>query len=147
MVKVWRFEKVFVPLQYNQTDKPNTVLKSRQTKQFVFMKNFINLTPHDITIQLPNGERITYPKSGQVVRVSQNNVQDKTSYLDLPAYRVEYGEVTGLPPFEYGTTLIVSGLVLAAVKDRPDLVAPLSDSTAIRNTQGQIEAVTGWVVN
>ncbi len=54
------------------------------------------------------------------------------------------GGVEGLPEQQDGTFLIVSGMVFAA-SDRPDLIAPDTGKTAIRNEKGHIAAVTRFI--
>jgi hypothetical protein len=104
------------------------------------MAKFKNLTPH--AIQLNGGESI--PPSGNVARVSVN-------FSDFDANGIastEYGQVEGLPPPEHGVFLVVSALVLAACKDRLDLVAPATGHPeAKRNEKGQIVSVPGFVRN
>lgn len=109
--------------------------------------NIINLTPHTIVVEKPNGERVSFPPSGTVARVAVRNVPD--SPLDgIPVSRPEYGPVEGLPNPEEGTTYIVSMLVGGRVSGRSDIVGPDSGPTAIRFTEGpqkgQIDAVRGF---
>lgn len=107
----------------------------------------INLTPHAITVESPTGERSTFPASGDVARVSQITTETSYVFEGIPVFKTKFGEVFNLPAPTEDTIYIVSGLVLGAIKDRNDVVAPLTDSSAIRNEQGHIVAVKGWLRN
>lgn len=109
--------------------------------------NIINLTPHAITIESPSGERTTFPASGNVARVSQITSETSQVISGIPVSTSSFGEVIGLPTQEDNTIFIVSGLVLGACKNRNDVIAPLTDSSAIRNEAGHIVAVKGWLRN
>ena len=103
------------------------------------MKKFINLTPHEITLN--NGAKI--PASGDVARVSV----DFTEFDADCICRHEYGEVVGLPEPQEGVCYIVSALVLAAT-DRKDVVAPATGHAQCkRNEKGLIVSVPGFVAN
>jgi len=109
----------------------------------------INLTPHPIVVRT-DGVDITIPASGQIARVTSR--QELTSHIDIygieiPVQRTTFGQVEGLPDFVPDTVYIVSSLVLGALKgSRPDVVAPDTGPTAIRNDNGQIVAVTRFQV-
>lgn len=104
---------------------------------------FINLTPHAIVLN--SGE--SFPASGTIARVSAN--MDESA---LPSghrvFKQTFGEVTGIPAAEEGTTFIVSALVLAALAgSRADVVAPATGhKEAMRDEAGRIVAVPGFVV-
>jgi len=103
----------------------------------------IALVPHALNISV-GGETITVEPSGDVARVSVK--QEVVGEIDgIPVVKNVYGEVTGLPEPTEDTIYIVSGLVLSRVKGRKDVFAPDTGATAIRNTEGQIEAVTRLV--
>ncbi len=109
----------------------------------------INLTPHPIVVRT-DGVDITIPASGQVARVTSQ--QELASQIDvygltIPVQRTTFGQVDGLPDPKPNTIYIVSSLVLGALKgSRPDVVAPDTGPTAIRNDNGQIVAVTRFQV-
>ena len=105
----------------------------------------LNLTPHDIVVQLPGGERRVYPASGQLARVSMEEVT--TSSIEIDGQSVEVisrkaGQVTGIPA---GVTVLVSGMVCDALKGVPGVYAPDTGATALRNDKGHIVAVTRLV--
>lgn len=109
----------------------------------------VNLTPHPVTVRLPDGTEHTYPPSGFVARV--DTVEYKAEPIDgLPTIARTMGRVS-LGYDALGQTLIVSSLVLQAAlaQKHPDLsrlVAPDTGPTAIRDERGQVRAVTRWVV-
>lgn len=100
----------------------------------------IALVPHAVIIKAGD-ETIVVEPSGQIARVSVT--QEVVGQVDgIPVVKNVYGEVTGLPEPKEDTIYIVSGLVLSRVKGRKDVFAPDTGNTAIRNSAGQIEAVT-----
>lgn len=109
----------------------------------------VNLTPHDIVIALPSGERITIPASGNVARIANRPGQQLLSLrvqdVDVPVYGPDIkGDIYGLPDPKDGTVYLVSLLVAQACPERQDLLVPATgpmDET-IRDTQGRIEAVS-----
>jgi len=115
--------------------------------------NFVNLTPHAITIRV--GERdIVVPPSGQVARVAVRSVdraplviaENAGEFTHVPVVGNEYGSVEGLPdpaPLAEAKVFIVSALVLGRVFGRSgDVFAPDTGPTAVRDEKGQIKAVT-----
>ena len=102
------------------------------------MAKFVNLTPH--ALALNSGEVI--PASGQVARV-------KASFSEFDAdgiCRQVFGDVEGLPAAKEGTILIVSALVLAALKgSRADVVAPATGHPECVRENGMIKSVPGFV--
>ena len=102
--------------------------------------NFVNLTPH--VVRLNNG--ISFEPSGVVARVSAD-LQEVETINGVKLFRQTFGEVEGLPEEIPGTIYIVSALVLNAV-DRGDCVAPATGSKeTIRDENGQIISVPGFV--
>ena len=105
---------------------------------------FINMTPHAIVLHAEHGfgqtEITTFPPSGEVARAAERRVEvGGLGYARVE--KVEYGRVEGLPPVQPNVYLIVSGLVLAAAPDRPDLLAP---GRPIRDEAGNIVGCKGW---
>ena len=100
----------------------------------------INATPHKITLVSKQGveqdskrqflaETVEVvreiPSSGILPRVSMTN--SPAGEIDgIPVESVVYGEIEGLPEFQYGVYYIVSGLVSAAAAKigRVDCLAP-----------------------
>lgn len=103
----------------------------------------INLTPHAITIRLPDGTDRTLPPSGTVARV----VTFETSGLSLNGIPTVYrktGNVEGLT-LPLTQPVLVSTMVLAELPGADQVYAPDSGPTAIRDERGQIVAVTRLV--
>lgn len=102
------------------------------------MKNFTNLTPHDIVLN----DGTIYPKTGQIARV-------KASYEPFDDDKItkqSFGEVEWLPEKMENIMYIVSALVLSALQwIREDVVAPATGHPDVkRNEQGQIVSVPGF---
>jgi hypothetical protein len=90
-----------------------------------------NLTPHTLNIHTPDGV-IECEPSGVVARVTQLSwaapaliswAAHAGAEPKIPTVRTSYGEVSGLPEFEQGTWLVVSGLV-ASQSPRGDVFSP-----------------------
>lgn len=103
--------------------------------------NIINCTPH--AIALNNGE--SFPVSGNIARVSSKHVLSD-DVNGIPCYRVEFGEVVGLPNEKEDTLYIVSSIVASATKRRDVIVPATGHPECIRNGQGQIVSVPGFIV-
>lgn len=101
--------------------------------------NFVNLTPHALTI-----EGLGTLQSQGVARCAA--LREETKPLaGIRLVRQSFGEVQGLPAPQADTIYIVSALVLGALKgSRSDVVAPDTGPDAIREN-GQIVAVRGFV--
>lgn len=98
--------------------------------------NFVNLTPHAIILN----DGTVFQPSGNVARVSATFTDFENGIC-----RQQFGDVTGLPDPQEGTTFIVSALVLAAT-DRDDVVAPATGHPqCVRNDKGQIMSVPGFI--
>ena len=116
----------------------------------------INLTPHAIVIQIIKkgySEKITIPPSGTVARVVHheqfiNKITLEGESVDVISRTAV--NITGLPPVECVEPVIVSSMVLDAMKqaggyDEYPAYAPDTGETAIRNEKGHIIAVTRLV--
>ena len=105
--------------------------------------SFINCTPHPIVVRKSDGTEITFAPSGIIPRMA-SETYGIGSFEGIELRRTKFGEVEGLPSWDKeGTLLIVSGMILDAVK-RGDLVAPDTGPSAIRDSSGRIIAVTGF---
>lgn len=104
----------------------------------VIIMNFINLTPHAITL---NDGRVF--ESVGVARVG-NTFSDFDSD---GVCSVAYGDIEGLPAPQEDTLYIVSALVLSAAKaaGRTDCVAPSTGHPACVRDKGFIVSVPGFV--
>jgi hypothetical protein len=105
--------------------------------------NFINLTPHEISLANQAGEIVlTVPSTGNCrVATTQRIVGDVDGF---PINKTTYGAVEGLPEPELDTVYVVSILVAQQVPERSDVVAPDTGATCVREN-GQIKAVRGFV--
>jgi len=96
--------------------------------------NFINMTPHPITIVDENNDVVmTIPKGEVVPRLSQTTeVVDEVNGVVIT--ETQFGKTQDLPE-PNGDLFIVSRLVLAANPDRNDLVVP---NQLVRDDNGHI---------
>lgn len=104
------------------------------------MPTYINLTPHAINLHTADGSVQTFAPSGAIARAAETRASVGT--LDGVAVElVSFGAVENLPAPQAGTFYIVSGLVLAAAQDRPDLLAP---GQPVRDDAGRVIGCKGW---
>jgi len=103
---------------------------------------FVNLTPHDIVVE---GFGVI-PATGTVARVSVS-LKDMEPVGGIRRRASVNGEVENLPAPVSGVTYVVSKMVLDALSGtrQGDVVAPDTGSDAVRNAQGHIVAVRGFV--
>lgn len=113
--------------------------------------NFVNLTPHTLTVVDDSGNTVlSVAPSGTVARVAtQQTVVGNVAGIDIVS--TVFGDVDGLPDPQPNTVYVVSTLVLQALKangvDRDDVVAPdTSPASAVRNADGQIVGVKRFQV-
>lgn len=114
---------------------------------------FVNLTPHAINIM--GDISVTVGPSGQSLRIA-TSMEPVGNHDGVTLYRAKYGAVelvdndtkavdpNGLPAVQDGVMYIVSGLVLDALKDRPDVAAP---GELVRDDKGQPVGCKGLKVN
>ena len=105
---------------------------------------FVSLLPHSISVVGEDME-ITIKPSGSIARVS-STTEVVGEIGGFTVSRSTFGDVIGLPEPEEGVYYIVSGLVLSALAGtRPDVLAPDTGSSAIRDDKGHIVAVRGFL--
>lgn len=99
---------------------------------------FINLTPHDITLN--NGT--VYPSVG-----SARLADTYSDFDDNGVCTVHHGDIINLPDSKAGTCYIVSSLVLDAAKKkgRNDVVAPATGHPDCKRHNGSIVSVPGFI--
>ena len=111
--------------------------------------DFINFTPHPITIRLPDVSEIVVETSGKIARV-ETEEEVVNSLNGIPIIKRRMGRVI-LPqilPSEEGRIRLVSSMVLEALKGHKEVFyAPDTGNTAIRDAKGQVVAVTRLVRN
>lgn len=111
----------------------------------------INATPHPIVLfgaDCPDtlastdapAPLVTYAPSGTLARAAQTRA-DVGVLNGVPVGASSFGEVEGLPAPAPGVWYIVSGLVLAAGADRPDLLAP---ARPVRDEAGRVVGCRAW---
>lgn len=100
------------------------------------MVQFRNFTPHAIVL---NDGRIF--ESESVARVANTF----SAFDEDGVCSVQYGEPNGLPEPQEVVVIIVSAMVLAACKDRNDLVAPATGHKDCVRENGLIKFVPGFV--
>jgi hypothetical protein len=120
------------------TIKPGTEGPGQQKEENPQMN--INLTPHNIVVLLDSGEQRVIPPSGQIARCA-SKPEDLTPVGGVPAARMIWTNVTGLPDPAPDTVYIVSSFVAqhpnVAAGKRPDVFSPRTDNTAIRAEGGK----------
>jgi hypothetical protein len=101
-------------------------------------KMFVNLIGHDITIS----GHATLPKCNNPCRVeTQQMIIGKLG--GVPIAKTEFMKIVNLPEPEDGTYYIVSRIVMDYVPfKREDVFCVDTGSTAIRDENGQVVAVT-----
>ena len=101
-------------------------------------KKFVNLIGHDITIS----GYATLPKCNNPCRVeTQHMIIGKLG--GVPIAKTEFMKIVNLPDPEDGTYYIVSRIVMDYVPfKREDVFCVDTGSTAIRDENGQVVAVT-----
>ena len=95
---------------------------------------FVNLTPHSISFQRSDGTVFCVEPSGSVARCTVTS-SPAGEVEGIPVIESAFGAVTGLPEPVDGTVYLVSSLVLSAVRNREDVMAP-SDFDFVRNGSG-----------
>ena len=101
---------------------------------------FINLTQHDLTIVLENGDSLVLPASGEVARVTFST-QQVDEVDGIPIFKTVYEpEVTGLPEPQDNVIYIASSMAAQTVR-RQDVLAP---TKLIRGNDGQVIAAGGF---
>lgn len=112
--------------------------------------SLLNLTPHPITIRTTDGSDVTVPPSGIVARVESEEYETGNLFPEIgasvPVVTRRFGRVVDLPERDDYHYYIVSSLVLEALRnageDRPDVFAPDTGPSAIRDGDGRVVAVT-----
>jgi len=109
-------------------------------------KMLINLTPHTVSLHLPNGETVNIPPSGDVARIKTETHSESVDpfYLEGPEGLSEIhiniaearlGDPEGLPPRGQWNIYIVATIVAQQCPHRDDLVTP---ADFVRDDSGKI---------
>lgn len=122
------------------------------------MTRILNATPHDIVVHLSDGETVSFPRSGSVVRLEELPCGSDLPGLPLSCCDAKirvvppliYGGVTGLPR-DRTSGLIVSAIVaekMAELGGFSDIYSPdMSSGGAVRDADGRIigtKALIKW---
>ena len=126
---------------------------------------FVNLTPHEIAVEVEvtdhdpvqiqnltviNGRHFgpfallrvpPEPVSARVSTVEEVVGLSNAGGLIVTVSRHTFGKIENLPEPQAGVVFIVSGMVRDALDGRPDVFAPDTGKSAVRQ-QGQVEFVT-----
>jgi hypothetical protein len=88
--------------------------------------NYVNLTPHSVTVRFPDGGEFVIQASGKVCRVASTPGSEIPNWPDhIPVYTSPtFGEVEGLPDPSPGMIYIVSRAAAARCVGRQDVVSP-----------------------
>lgn len=104
----------------------------------------VNLTPHTIHLQLPDGGNIDIPSTGEAraaeICIPAPDLQydhfgDGGMHINVPLVSKRFGDVTGLPESRPHTLYIFSTVVQSACLGRRDLVAP---HDMLRDDKGRV---------
>jgi len=103
----------------------------------------LNLTPHIVRFAYADGYVVAYPPdSAGPARILEMEEKRKSIGV-MPVTSKKHLGIAGLPEPEPDVFYIVSSIVGEKVK-RPDVISPDTGPSAIRFSDGQIEAVTAW---
>lgn len=98
-----------------------------------------NYTPHDIVICFYDGASITIPSKGVARCLSGEQILGQVDLM--PIYKIEYGEVSGLPEPKEDTIYIVSKIVAEALKGKRDDLFIVAST--IKDENGQVIGCRG----
>lgn len=104
-------------------------------KYDVKMTHIKNLTPHPIHLLDENNNVIRTFASNGLVRLKANTVEAGFTVDDCKITKTVFGEVEGLPEYQFGQFYIVSQLVKSALSTREDLLVP---AEVVRDSNGNI---------
>lgn len=109
----------------------------------------INATPHPIAIYSPHGI-LELPPSGSLARVRTHSTPiGEAAGVQIVSH--DYEDVSGLPEPQPNTLVVVSSIVLNALKEkgckRKDVVSPDTSPVggAIRDAKGRVQGITRLV--
>jgi hypothetical protein len=107
-------------------------------------QKFVNVTPHDVRVLLPDGSERVFPPSGIRAVVSATPTP-RGEWDGIPLISTTWGQLEGLPEPAEGTLYIGSTLAAQAAtrEGRRDVVSPDSGPSAVREN-GQIYAVRAF---
>ena len=109
---------------------------------------FINLTPHPVvlsngTLKMTFARDIHTPTARVELTTETKNIECEIApgmTLSLPVTTVTKSKIMNLPAPKEGVMYIVSSMV-ATYANRPDVIAPNTDATCTRDSQGRVISV------
>ena len=109
----------------------------------------INLTPHDVVVANPY-LHVTFKASGSIARIEMQYEKSLIEYavtnevkLSFTCHNAPKAKVINVPELKEGVYYIVSSYVAQTVR-RPDLLSPLTDNSAERDSNGVVVSVKGF---
>ena len=120
------------------------ISKNKKIYQGGFMRNIINLTPHNINVVDSDGNEIlVLEKSETPLRVTET--QEKVGNINgLDIFMKKYGDVENLPEEKENTYYVVSAIVANACKGKRNDLLVVNDT--VRNDKGQIVGCKSFAV-
>lgn len=103
------------------------------------MLELVNLTPHEIVLRTDQGDIKIAPNAPAARVQTEQKVVGMIN--GIPLVKTIFGDVENVPDPQKDVIFIVSSLVASRLPERPDVVAPDTGPTAVREN-GQIVAVT-----
>jgi len=107
----------------------------------------LNLTPHKVVVSIEGGELVLPPTPDRPsARVSVDATPAdsvKVNGRDIPVFRQTFGAIEGWTPQD--GPAIVSRMVLEAASADAPLFSPDTGPTAVRDVEGRIMSVRGFV--
>jgi len=120
----------------------------------------VNLTPHEITLQLEDGRRVSIPPSGKIFRLDELDepassvavkVDGEDVEVEVEVVRRSFRVTNFEELFEKEDMVAIVSLPAlialrqAGIRTRAMIVAPDTGATAIRDERGQIVAVRRFI--
>lgn len=104
----------------------------------------LNYTPHTINVCNENNEVVSSFESVGCARISTTQ-KEEYKVDGIQVMSTVYGEVEGLPEQEDGVMYLVSFMVVNALPNRKDLIAPnTSPQACVRDEEGKIIGVRSF---
>ena len=117
-------------------------METNQMQLTEVVYNFVNLTPHPITLLDQYDQPLFTVESSGVARVSSQTTtlgMYAINGVEVPHTHTVYGQIEGLPDTAPGVIYIVSGMIVSALAAqgirRDDVVVP---GLQVRDEQGRV---------
>lgn len=107
------------------------------------MKNIINLTAVAVNLITDSGETITFPAAENPVKVETVEVSFSETSLPIPTVKIEYGDISNLPPYTKDSVYIVSAIAGKAIAEKyPERDDIYTLAGYVRDENGRITGAT-----